>query len=442
MSFWSSGKKNKKTMANASSPAAKRTSSSQSTNDTTSSPTIQEPSLKKPKGDGEKAKGYASPSFAPPPMSAIDMDSDSEPPQTLSVLDWRMDPNDSFADWTMEIAIQGQPERGVVQKYHVHRSMLMVASPWFRELFGRHGHRAPSSLFDFPTKAVDAFEEFLDYVYQLEDLKLTTANATALYYLGRAFGVERLRWEAKQFWLGDISFETAATYYADAIVFEEESLALAVRKTCADDAVFLRITKDSDILDVADIPLMMYLVESKGTAEHSIHMSELVAFFCFLHGIDYTDDSFVKLTSKLPEISFEAASTFLALENPRYEQDMSALQKRCAQAIAKDWKKFDMSSESWNSCFQNVSPALLVEILHGALVAAQAQAGVHHGADVVVDAGVHHGADIAATATNRVEFTIKAAAVLEDDHSDDGFGAASSVDDDDEEHALEAAAIY
>lgn len=355
MSFWSSMTK-KKTLTTGS---AKR--SHLATNDPSSS----SPSHKKPKSVTSDNSLSSPMSLIMPP---VDIDSDTEPPKTLQVLDWRMDPEESFADWIMEIEAQEDSEE--VRTYHVHRNIVMIASPMFRELFGRHGHRSPSSSFVLPKKATDAFEMFLDFVYQLNRVEFSTENAAALYYLGRAFGVERLRWEAKQFWQEDIAFGTLATYYEDAVTFDEEVLAYAVMKACLEDSILDRFAGESEILKVADIRLMMFLVENKGE-ECSVHLSNIVSEFCSLHGIDYTHESFAKLTEKLPKLSFEAATTFLALEDPELGLELSSLQQRCASAIAADWQKLDVSSDTWTASH---SPILLVKILQSALVAAQTQA--------------------------------------------------------------------
>ena len=223
-------------------------------------------------------------------------------------------------------------------------------SKYFQNLFADHVVETGSSTFEFPDKAAMIFPQLLDYIYSPTTLHLTTDNASAFYFLGKIFGIEHLSWKAKHFWKLDLSFDTVAIYYGDAIIFQDDQIMNAVLATCEDPEVLLNFKVDSPILQVPDPKLWLLLLQKIGSS-HSKHMSKLVASYCLRHHVDA--NTFLQLTDEemMPVVSWSVALGLLGLEWEIYRRSnvegLSSLQDRCIKALAKTWDKIDVSKDEF-----------------------------------------------------------------------------------------------
>lgn len=307
--------------------------------------------------------------------TTINRTSTSEEPEELTHLDWRMNAKKSLSDWTIVITT---PSR-ITKYYHVHRSIIMLPCKYFCKLFKKY-RRLPDGRSDFnlDDKAANAFPEFLDYIYHLNneaDL-ITRDNVVPLYYLSRIFMVDRLRWETRQFWETDMSIVTIANYYRLAIVFEEEPLLDRVLKACLDDpSILAGLECEADILSVANPRLLLHLVKNAGSdKENSEHLSRLVAKFCALHPDQVDVNTFTALTVPLSAISVEVACKLLIQENGKFKgpkESLTSLQKCCISALAKHWSKLDVKTAEFQKMLSTQSPLFLAELFQKTIMAVQ-----------------------------------------------------------------------
>ena len=99
--------------------------------------------------------------------------SDEEPPPEDSTLpSWRLDPETSLSDWTIEIvAMENDDGNESTHVYHVHKQNLAVgprSSQYFAQLFRNGGRFAESqtstSRIPLHPLAAEHFEALLDYL--------------------------------------------------------------------------------------------------------------------------------------------------------------------------------------------------------------------------------------------------------------------------------------
>jgi hypothetical protein len=193
---------------------------------------------------GQLSSKAARRAVARPAATQACYDSDLEPPpeDQQSRLKWRGDPAETHSDWTIEIVSKQQgkadetqeEEETVVDTYHVHKFVLAYGarrSEYFVNLFSSRGKcfaesKSSTSRIELEPLAAKAFPKVLDYIYAThrEKLDIDTETATALHFLGSYFGLRALRWETKQFWKGDITCKTAATYYSHARIFHDDKI--------------------------------------------------------------------------------------------------------------------------------------------------------------------------------------------------------------------------
>jgi len=101
-------------------------------------------------------------------------------------LDWRMDPQDSHSDYTLEV----EQEDGTVDTYHVHKVILGFGdrdSVYFAGVFASQTAESNSnkSRLSASKSAADAFPLLLDHMYGLEqdETALTIGNAAPIYHM-------------------------------------------------------------------------------------------------------------------------------------------------------------------------------------------------------------------------------------------------------------------
>ena len=170
-----------------------------------------------------------------------DGDDDDDEEEELS---WRMNPNKSMSDWTIEIQtkklvsgnntrITAPPSKSNV--YYVHKSVLAVGprrSQYFVKLFRSLAAGVATTTETTTTVLVldeltaTAFPILLDYMYgtstatptkdETSIIPITTYNATALHVLAQQLEMKHLRTMVRNFWMQDLSMENIATYYRHA----------------------------------------------------------------------------------------------------------------------------------------------------------------------------------------------------------------------------------
>ena len=119
-------------------------------------------------------------------------------------LAWRLDQTESYADWTIEVSIEGRRgggRGGGKKEYHVHRERLATGvrkCDYFAALFSSTQFKESEdrvSRIKLPKDAADAFPAFLDFLYvplyNGEDV-VAADNMRALRYLANYFLTPKL----------------------------------------------------------------------------------------------------------------------------------------------------------------------------------------------------------------------------------------------------------
>lgn len=327
---------------------------------------------------------------------------DDEPPPAENEterLHWREeDPTESLSDWKIQIvhhaaaaataathtndksvpsSTTGKEEEKkevITKTYHVHKVILAKGprrSEYFFRLFRDGGRFAESetatSRINLVEIAAKAFPQLLDYLYSIDGkLEITTENATALHWLGQYFEVRRLRWDALQFCINDMSPQTCGTYYEHALLVQNHKILGMASKFCAEHIA--EIDTNSRLLHVPDPAFWLNVLHNRTTTEDfSRHMSKLIAAFCCNNKSDAS--AFAKLTQAkyLPDIDSQAALALIDLEREIICPDthsLSNLQKRCLDALSRNWSEgLNTSNEETLAVLQKQNPFLLSSIL-------------------------------------------------------------------------------
>ena len=144
----------------------------------------------------------------------------------IDTLDWRMPPEQSFSDWTIEVTARtssdddGAGGEGtaslVTSRYHVHRNVLAIGrkkSGYFEAIFhSLHFQESEDqkSVIDFSNDLYDgkviftAMPTFLDYMYSLPSSNIGYDNVLQLQHLARYFIVPSLIDDTKDFIKSDM----------------------------------------------------------------------------------------------------------------------------------------------------------------------------------------------------------------------------------------------
>lgn len=285
-------------------------------------------------------------------------------------LDWRMNPQESFSDFSITVVPHNGKQSTV---YHVHKLILALLSrersDYFYKLVAAGGfaeHETSSCTIRLEhEKLAEAFPVLLDYMYGINDAPcFTSENVAALHNLGRYFGLARLCKSAEDYWDSDISFQNYAAYYSDGTKFSSTGIVKVVKRICIQN--IMNITPDSRILEICDSQFLLDVLEAvvpvdwalkydpnsnwfdQITEDHkilSVHLSLLVTGFCKhhkLHSDALKPHQFIALADWdfLPVVDHTAAIDLLQLEN-EIGGDIAAddsLKARCIDALARNWK--------------------------------------------------------------------------------------------------------
>jgi len=319
-------------------------------------------------------------------------DSDLEPPpeDPVTVSSWRLDPDESLSDWTIEIVVNGTSHA----TYHVHKHVLVVGprkSGYFVRLFAEGGRFAEAanskSRIELEPLAAEYFPQLLDYLYFPDrDAEFDTDNTVALYSMANYFEMRRLRFEAKVFWKAGIrSPRTSGTYYEHAYLLNESKLLEAAKAACATNIICID-GKTSRLVHVPDPEFWLHVLNTNKrrittnrmfSTYFSKHTSTLIAEFALIHRETLDAAMFKKLTNAtlLTHIHHEVALLLIDAERQivaSVTNTLSSLQKRCIAALAEKWDCIDFANkETVLKLARKQSPIVLTEILSQTMVAAK-----------------------------------------------------------------------
>ena len=151
-------------------------------------------------------------------------------------LSWRMDPTESFSDWTVEIQVRNNAS-STVEAYHIHRAIVAFGprkSGYFANLF-RYAIDDRCARFELTDKAATFFPDLLDYLYSSASFKISTVNAVALGFLSQCFMVPSLQKQVEDFILQDLKFSNVGTYMSDAVHFKDEGTSSRAMDKCVEE---------------------------------------------------------------------------------------------------------------------------------------------------------------------------------------------------------------
>jgi BTB/POZ domain len=231
-----------------------------------------------------------------------------------------------------------------------------------------------------------AFPAFLDYLYSVgletPEEFFNAENATALYSLAKYFGVKRLANEAKKFCLQDMqNGKTCGTYYEHATILQTESIMKPAVQSCRDYFKDIVDPRTCALHRVADHKFFLELMEdslTKGTiGDIQWHLAAHVAAYCETHAAVTSPENFLQLTDKkyLPASRIKGGWALSLLSSDRRilgnhavqqvggDGELSDLQIRCVEAIARDKKVFLQHMSCLYNHFKHFSPVVQQEIL-------------------------------------------------------------------------------
>lgn len=311
-----------------------------------------------------------------------------EEPEEEHKLSWRLDPDESHSDWTIEVTTQHDTNK--CDTYYVHKNIMAVGpcrSDYFVSLF-RSTHLAESqtntSRIVLEKQAAQAMPIMLDFMYDIpsHSLEISTKHVVALRYLAKYFGIRILYRKVMEFHKKDMSLDNLSTYIQDACVFHDETtLSLAATK-CLDNLQFM----DENLLQQMDPAFFLRVLSNPDidTCSVSCQMSTLLVQYCQIHREELTKELFEQLTDRrhIPQIDRDAAVPLLELEvdicgcggqqeDENARPSSSCLQKRCIKVLALHWKDFAERDKMPSSTLQKLQQHVLVELMEKTILVAK-----------------------------------------------------------------------
>lgn len=273
---------------------------------------------------------------------------------------WSKAPEEKHAlcDWSIDIAVEGSADR--TARFDVHRFPLVTSprkSSFFDCLFTNGNFSASSEKVTRMQQLTEGefleFPNFLDYLYGL-DIVIGEDNSVVLYKLADYFGVEDLLYEIQEI-LDESTTHTPEnfkSYFHQYNLYPSEKLwdFLCDIYFCHVDEFY---REDPDYYwgidarnSYVDSQLMLEVLKrAKARNDQSISYSWLVADVCLKERHDLSVETFAELTSEASlsgsGMTFDTAIKFLQAEQDilgrRDSDNLTSLQKRCVEAIARHW---------------------------------------------------------------------------------------------------------
>lgn len=295
-----------------------------------------------------------------------------------NALTWRLDPEESFSDWTIQVftssdrtndgvhpvveSFLAQNQDGqqdyvrnentshqVTTNYHVHKHMLGAgqrSSLYFARMFKSTMAETctSTSRIELDDAAADAFPIMLDFMYSQQALDATTDSAVALRYLANYFGIESLFHEVNNFIEQDLGPTTLARYVEGATLYQDEKMLDAVEEhilECWDSAL------GEKLMELPPPYFLRIIKALQGVKDPNTTVNaEIVASYCLMH--EDLELEFVRnitladsLTEIIPE--FAIKMIHLAVQRNLVEEvdGKPSLKQRAIEAAAVLW--FELS---------------------------------------------------------------------------------------------------
>jgi BTB/POZ domain len=321
-------------------------------------------------------------------------------------IDWRLHPNQSHSDYTIEIVmtpyvvtnLTGIPFAPITQEklltYHVHRNKLACGrrrSLFFLQLFQKNymQHRQSKDQSNYEhhnskcrlymsNNAAKVFPDFLKYMYSIRDDAaaqiITEEVVVALHFLAKVLQVPCLRDDTERFYKKNLSVLNCYKYHHLAYSLADEEIMEEVTKTVL--ANLSKIKVQQEIMSKFHaIEFWKHIAFSKHRIHSSterLQISTLIGCFCKLHRNSLSMDNFILLTNvrcmpilhhHIALILLEISREFLATQ---VTDDLSRLQIRCLDSIATAWKAW-MSEPNFQETLSTLNVSELCYLLNNAV---------------------------------------------------------------------------
>jgi hypothetical protein len=287
-------------------------------------------------------------------------------------LSWRMDPEESLSDWTIEINKR--------DTYHVHKSFLAAgkrSSLYFERLLHSVMSETADSVsrIDLELSAAHAFPAMLDYMYYHDDeVKATTYTAVALRYLSNYFEMEELFNSSNRFIQDDFSTDTALTYIVESSLYNDAKLFDVAGHECA--LQFSELPEDK-LLQLSPEALHQ-IVTSPNFSGDSYLLSRLVARVCEAHPDMDTKlleemTTFVRMPTVDPEVALSLLNS--AMTRPT---EVATLRNRTVKAASEQWLDLAKCLEEKveHAFYSTLGDPVKVKVLEKSLIQARSDMGL------------------------------------------------------------------
>lgn len=177
-----------------------------------------------------------------------DITKEKEAPRVLQ--GWRLDPKESFTDWTIQvtrISDRDESDKGGVdnhcycpaETYHVHKYFLGAGprrASYFNGVFHAtelEEYKSGITHLELEESAAASFPAFLDYIYSANDVDVTSESAIALRHLSEYFRVPTLYQSVSDFLQKDLSESNVHIYCREALLYHDSEIVEACMKMVA-----------------------------------------------------------------------------------------------------------------------------------------------------------------------------------------------------------------
>lgn len=317
-------------------------------------------------------------------VGAIAVEDSDETPvlrdSDVEALSWRMEPVQSFSDWTIEIKTAGSES---VDTYHVHRNILAVGerkSGYFESVIRGKGFRESAtnkSSIDLNERLAEHFPSFLDFIYSSSGFKLTSDNALELRSLAQYFIAPKLQKSVNEFIKVDMyRLENLERYYVELSHCDDEDareLVAHASRTCVQR--ICDIQKSSSLLFALAPDFFLHVVSALRDSRRNCtrldvdgkwkHLGVLIASYVLRHKDILTEDYFWALTNpnwiRLFFHNSDAALDLLQLIKDTNWPGLAGIQSECVDALS--MRYLSGESEPTEEIFQKLSKSAILALL-------------------------------------------------------------------------------
>jgi BTB/POZ domain len=304
---------------------------------------------------------------------------------TRTTAKWRLPPDESFSDWTVEVLVDRDDDRKdtvaePVQKkrktgtvYHVHKERLGSGprgSSYFAKVFRSDFSEVSTqtSTVYLPPKTAECFPVLLDFVYNESSNVIvdSPASAAAIRYLANYFGIKQLFDNVNATYISsNMSSKTVLDYFYESIRYGDESLGEAATQR------LIKVISNYDLNwtdAMANLPLYT-LLKIAEQVKRNINVSHII--------IEYIKSGVQRVTSKIVANLFDKYlhprsiekfpfAILQLVERYKLPADHSARQA-CIKTIGALWSKWPHPPRGFPITYATLSDGLKVEILERSL---------------------------------------------------------------------------